>query len=101
MIEAIMSFYATELGHRIARSIREDVWRSGDGYHLVRADGKISIWIANKDYGIRVATRERFPGRSVEVRPSYADRKLIWGAVKALGIPSPESMRAAEALKAI
>lgn len=101
MFEAIMSFYATELGHRLARSIREDVWRSADGYRLVRADGKISIWIANKDYGLRVTTHEGYPGRSMGVRPSYADRKLIWGAVKSLGIPSPESMWAAKALKAI
>jgi hypothetical protein len=102
-MRALLSKLATDLGREVAASVENypSNWSTGDGYYLCRDDRRIDIWIASQAYGLRLTVWPIRPGLPRELRPSWADRHLIWNAVKRRREPTPEQFKRSEALAAL
>lgn len=100
-IDRLLWDLSGDLGRVIYRLLIDEqaAWQSERGYWLKHPGRKISIWIANAAYGLRLQVGD---GPNYEdIRPTWAERKLIERAVKQLRIPSPESIRRENALRRI
>ena len=91
MIEQMLRYFATEIGMRIADSISSNPgqWTlENGGYRIVRHDG-LAVWIANKAYGLHLEY-----SRGTSFTPNWADKRLIWIAVRRQRYPSPRQLAA-------
>lgn len=88
MIDHLLLFMASPYGIALALQI-DSAWTTNGGYYLNSPDGRIQIWIANSAYGLWTTTKADWPkAPGNQYRPSWADRHLIWRAVKRLRLPS-------------
>lgn len=103
IVSALLSKAATDLGREVARSLRDEPsrWSTKDGYRLVRDDRRIDVWIANQAYGMHLLVWPAEPGLPTELKPSWADRQLIWATAKHRSEPTPSQFRRREALAAM
>lgn len=77
-------------------------WTNNRGYWLHHEGIKVDIWIANRDYALRLQVWPIKPGFPAEIRLPWIERQLLWSLVKARREMSPrhfERAAAAEVLR--
>lgn len=82
--------HATELGRGLHKMLTDDPesWSNDGGYYLRHESGEITFWIANRASWLRVKV-----GRmSSESKLRFADRHLLWRAIRRMGVKSPEQI---------
>jgi hypothetical protein len=90
VIDQLLWRLSSDIGRRILDLLQVNPadWHTDRGYHLTNDRAQVDLWIANKDYGLKVRTGLGLAGD--EIMPPWADRKLIWRQVRRMDIPSPE-----------
>ena len=82
--------HATELGRGLYVMLTEEpeAWSNDGGYYLCHESGEITFWVANGASWLRV----RVGRLNSETSLGFADRHLLWRAIKRMGIKSPDQM---------
>lgn len=83
---------SSELVRMLADSLDldRDSWGSGDGYVLCNDRLKVHIWIANRDYGMKLTVWPTKPGLPSELKPTDIERRLLWSLVQRQPVPPPK-----------